>query len=1080
MSSPDTHSPYELVDNVDYGSHREALSWLAEHYTGPLSAATGYVGLEGLDALAQVAAGRSEGARLLIGAAPSSEDLLGPVGETVADRFEQSVSVLRRQRDFSAFPAARRAILERVTRFFESDEVEVRRYVRRFLHGKAYAIGRLNDSGSPAGPGAALVSSANLTHGGLAANLELGMVHYQPNVVGMALDWYQRLWDDAQDFREELLELLRPPAPESDPQTVFLRALLELYGDDLGEDPPLPELHDLTAFQRDGLARAKRILDLYGGVLYADGVGMGKTEIGIQFIREHTRDMGQHVLVISPAQLRDRLWEQRLAEANLPGTVVSYQQLAQDLQLSPNGGRRVLPVNKDVYRLVIIDEAHAYRNVDNTWYAALDRLMGGTSKKLLLLTATPVNNSLWDLHNLFLLFGRHDGAFNGEPLRIPSLRKFFAEAGASGSENLSEARLFPLIDALTVRRDRAFIKERYSNERFTDGTPVKFPAPELHERRYDLDSAHPGLAQAIYDGIDGLTMARYRLSAYSLDKESESASEEALAGLMQSQLLKRFESSWYAAMQTVRRMRDAIEVLLHVIAERGEVPPPEVIRDLVGEVGEDDTFLSADLVDEALAGSAGGIPSDRFNDRFLADLRKDRDTLESMLSRLESLEDVPDPKLHTLRDVMETTPSRKVAVFTAFQDTAVYLKEQIERQPDVLGDRKWTVVIGSETGADARTRELERFCPESVSGEPGFRPDGEEVDVIISTDILSEGQNLQQAQAVLSFDMPWNPQRVVQRNGRIIRLRSPHDTAYLYTLLPTQGDLDRLLKLEAKLQAKIMAANASVGMETPVLADVATESQVYADLGKFVERLSGGDPTLLDDQESGGETGSAFAGELFRSYLRRAAEEGEVARLKGLPWGIGAAFLQRSPTLAEPAVFFACRTRRDERYWRVVSQSGHVLHREDLPMLRLINPYERPGCSIPDGLDLERLFAVAAADICMAHNALLDPKARFGELPASQRWALDDVLRSPDAPPGDEYNEADQALSVGRNNLVRRELSGLRREYEDGGMSVADCARRIVEVVAKFGLRPVEAPPTPESITEDDLGVVCYQVVLPR
>ena len=231
---------------------------------------------------------------------------------------------------------------------------------------------------------------------------------------------------------------------------------------------------------------------------------MGKTEIGVQFIREHTRDLGQHVLVISPAQLRDRLWQQRLREANLPGTVVSYQQLAQDRQLSPNGERRVLPVNKDVYRFVIIDEAHAYRNVDNTWYAALDRLMGGTPKKLLLLTATPVNNSLWDLHNLFLLFGRHDSAFAGEPLRVPSLRKFFAEAGASKSENLSEAKLFPLIDALTVRRDRAFIKERYRNERFIDGTPVKFPEPELHEHRYDLDRAHPGIVQSIYDGIDGL------------------------------------------------------------------------------------------------------------------------------------------------------------------------------------------------------------------------------------------------------------------------------------------------------------------------------------------------------------------------------------------------------------------------------------------------------------------------------------------------------------------------------------------------------------------------------------------------
>ena len=117
-------------------------------------------------------------------------------------------------------------------------------------------------------------------------------------------------------------------------------------------------------------------------------------------------------------------------------------------------------------------------------------------------------------------------------------------------------------------------------------------------------------------------------------------------------------------------------------------------------------------------------------------------------------------------------------------------------------------------------------------------------------------------------------------------------------------------------------------------------------------------------------------------------------------------------------------------------------------MLRLIDPQEQPGRPIPDDLDLERLFAAAADDICTAHNALLDPETRFVSLPASQRWALD-LLRSPDAPAGEEYDEADQALSVGRNNLVRRELSGLRREYERGGMSVADCARWIIEVIEK-------------------------------
>ena len=1069
--------PFELVDNVEYGSHEQALGWLAGHYAGPLSIATGYVGLEGLDSLAQIAADRLGQGRLLIGAAPASEALTGPVSETAASRFEQSVTALKRERDFSAFPAARRAVLDRVSRFIESDGVEVRRYVRRFLHGKAYVIGELDDARSPAEPGAALVSSANLTRGGLVANLELGMVHYQPNVVGMTLAWYQRLWEEAQDYRRELLDLLRPPVLESDPKTVFLRALLELYGDDFDPDAlPVPEDNALTAFQQDGFARAKRILDRYGGVVYADGVGMGKTEIGMHFIREHAGELGQHVLIISPAQLRDGLWKQRLSEDNLPGTVVSYQELAQDRQLSANRDRRVLPVNKDVYRLVVIDEAHAYRNTDNTWYAALDRLMGGATKKLLMLTATPVNNSLWDLHSLFLLFGRHDGAFAGEPLRIPSLRKHFIDAGASDPERLSETKLFPLIDALTVRRDRAFIEEQYPNQRFADGTSVQFPAPELHERRYDLDRAHPGIVRAMAAGIGALTMARYRPSAYRTDVPTEAAAEAALAGLIQSQVLKRFESSWYAALQTVQKMQSANLLLLHALREQGGMPAAEVLRAAVEDI--DDHFSFNGQMEESLAESEGWVPAERFRDDFLTDLQKDADRLGEMAALLEGLEGQTDPKIEALRVLMADTPSQKVAIFTTFKDTAVYLKGLIEGDPALLASREWTVVIGSETDANARTRELERFCPESVNGQPGFRPPGGEVDVLLSTDVLSEGQNLQQAQAVLSFDMPWNPQRVVQRNGRIIRLRSPHDTAYLYTLLPEQGDLDRLLQLEAALQAKILAANVSMGMETPVLAGVVSESQIYADLNGFVSRLSEGDSSLLDDQDV---SGSAFAGEMFRAHLHRAAAEEDVNRLLGLPWGIGAAFAAQSSKLSEPAVFFSCRTRRDERYWRVVSGSGDLLHRDVLPMLRLIDPQDQPGCSVPGDMDLERLFAAAAADICAEHNALLDPEARSAALPASQRWAQG-ILRSPDAvPTGEEerYSAADQALSAGRNNLVRRELSDLRRQHAAGAVSLSDCAQQIVETVERYGLRPVEPPEPPAPITEDDLGVVCYQVVLP-
>lgn len=220
---------------------------------------------------------------------------------------------------------------------------------------------------------------------------------------------------------------------------------------------------------------------------------------------------------------------------------------------------------------------------------------------------------------------------------------------------------------------------------------------------------------------------------------------------------------------------------------------------------------------------------------------------------------------------------------------------------------------------------------------------------------------------------------------------------------------------------------------------------------------------------------------MFRAHLHRAAAEGDVNRLLALPWGIGAAFTAPSAALPEAAVFFACRTRRDERYWRVVSGSGDILHREVLPMLRLIDPQDRPGCPLPDDLDLDRLFALAAADICAEHNALLDPEARAAALPASQRWAQS-ILRSPDAAPVDDeerYSAVDQALSAGRNNLVRRDLSDLRRQYADGAMNLVDCAQRIVEVVEHYGLRPVDPPELTQPITEDDLGVVCYQIVLP-
>ena len=1070
--------PPELVDNRERYEHGDALRWLAQNRDTALSVATGYVRIGGLTALAALPGPEGRPVRLLLGAMPEPGLGAFPVGaqepRIAGELFRETLNRLREERDFESFPEERRRILEQVDGFIASNRVEVRRYTTRFLHGKAYLFADRGEGGL-AGEGAVLVSSANLTSGGLYHNLELGAVRYDPSAVVSGLDWFDELWEEADDFKDELLRLLFPPEEQYDPQTIFRRALVELYGDQLeqetGGETPTGGL-TLTRFQEDGYRRARRILDDMGGVIYADGVGTGKTEIGLRFVEEYAKEQGRYALVIVPAQLRESLWDKRRVEHLLPCEVISYQDLAADEQLG--GTRRVLRLNKDAYRLVVIDEAHAFRNADNTWYAALDRLLGGSRKDLILLTATPVNNSLWDLFNMTLLFARHDAAFRHHTMAVPSLRQLFLEAGARDMENVREEKLFPLVDAVAVRRDRRFIQERYQGETFPDGTEVRFPTPLLQEVRYDLDNVYPDVFKEVVDAIDALSMARYLPARYIESDPGEVAREEALAGLMKSQLLKRFESSVAAATETVGRMILAHEALVTAWEARGVVPSLATIKELVRDAQDGEPL--PDLISAALDEDVDSQEASEFDPSFLEDVKADLGILRELSAKLEHLSALDDPKLDRLAEILTQTEAEKVAVFTSFADTARYLAESLALDPDRFGGRKMTVVIGTETEAQARTRELERFCPQSVTGDPSFVPPDGQVDLLISTDVLSEGQNLQQAQAVVSYDMPWNPQRVVQRNGRVIRLKSPHDQVFLFTMLPKPGDLEEALKLEAKIRGKIAAANATFGMESPVLADVEAASKAFADeLAEFFERVVNGDPSLLDEGQAPGS--GSYAGEEYRWILSRLLQEGEFVTLRDLPWGIGSAFDNPEVGRGASGVFFACRTKKGERLWRFVTMEGQVV-RDDLEMLRRIDPGSRPRSDLPSADVLERAWEVASEDICRLYNARLDPKVLDAALPASQRWALE-VLRSPDLPNERAYAQADEALGVGRNQIVRRALSAIRRQVEEEGLGMAAAANLVVGVVGEFGLRPAPQPlDQPEPITDADLGVVCFQVVL--
>ncbi len=924
--------PYLLDNQGDGTLHADALSYLLDDFAVDhgLSIATGYVNLGGLHHVATaVANGRT--VRLLLGVSPTP----GLGSQVPVSRFELALEGLRADRDLARFPPSRAAAkLVDLDEWLNQPEVEVRRYTDRFLHGKAYLFGNQDDAR------AALVTSANLTGGGLFANLELGLVQYDPQVAQQAVAWFDLLWNEAQDFKTDLRRLLFPDVGLLDPRDIYLRALLELLGleDDQPDGPTLTAL-ELTAFQVDGFQRALRIIEQHHGVIYADGVGTGKTEIGLALIEEYALHRGLHALVVAPAQLVS-YWEERLDQTRLPAQVISYHQLAADEQLVRPGtanARRHLHSDKDVYRLVVMDEGHALRTPDTTWYRAASRLLGGQQKDLALLTATPINNGLWDLYHLVMAFAHHDRAFASHG--IPSLRRLFLRAGANerDPENLNPDVLFSLADMVSVRRDRRFIEQHYGNETFPDGTPVSFPTPDLSTERYDLDASYPDLVQTITSHIEHLTMARYRPSSYRLD-DQETRREAVLSALLQSAVLKRFESCWYACLLTLDRMIAAHNMFLDAW-DQGLVLSGDALREAAA-LDLDETGLS-EWISETLD-ETDTEPVSRFRPEYRGDVAVDRDRLEAAAAALRSLQATNDPKLALLRRLLAEVPSQKVVVFSAFADTVRYLDDHL---PDLVDGRDRVTVIGAETSPDERTDLLARFCPETVV-RPGYEPPEGEVDLMLGNDVLSEGQNLQQAAAVISYDMPWNPQRVVQRYGRVVRLKSPHHDVSLITMLPEQGDLERLLQLEAAIRRKIVAAR-PYGMEIEVMdGDVDEEIQTYA------RRLAGGDVSLIDEPDTAGVP-QALSAELLRAELRRAGSEGELNRVQELPWGVGAAFAQGSevPSVGPPGVFFACRTRNGERHWRYLSSEGDIASAPPV-ILRRISPGQAPGVSDPP-IDLE-------------------------------------------------------------------------------------------------------------------------------
>ncbi|HCC69362.1 MAG TPA: hypothetical protein DEP99_05695, partial [Nitrospiraceae bacterium] len=435
---------------------------------------------------------------------------------------------------------------------------EVRLYDKGFLHGKAYIFDKL-----------AIIGSSNFTYSGFTSNTELNAVLDEAHSRYIREEWFEKLWKESRDFKGELIKILDESkfgTKEYPPYQIFIKSLYELQKEDIlfEYDTPsaLPSSEvDLANFQDDAVKRIYSRLKTYNGVLIADSVGLGKTWIAKKVIEDFGFYRRRRFVVICPASVDEPLWRPALKDIGVSENIIHQEELGKE-EFDFNELEKKLNFKLEDIALVVVDESHNFRNPFSNRYENLFTLIEKASEqqrpKILLLTATPMNNTHWDLYfQLMLLVQNNKRAFFKEG--VFDLEKQFKNADKGDISQLAD-----ILQIISIRRTRQYIKDNYPDAKYKDENgiwiPIKFPERELFEINYSLDETYQGLYYQIAEKIEKeLNLAYYRLEEYRIvgkKDKMELGRMEALGGILQTLLLKRLESSVEAFRKSIQTQID--------------------------------------------------------------------------------------------------------------------------------------------------------------------------------------------------------------------------------------------------------------------------------------------------------------------------------------------------------------------------------------------------------------------------------------------------------------------------------------------------------------------------------------------
>jgi SNF2 family DNA or RNA helicase len=776
-----------------------------------------------------------------------------------------------------------------------------------FLHGKMYHI-------STNGVEEAILGSSNFTTRGLGlsasnSNIELNLIVDGNRDRADLKAWFDDLWNDAdlvQDVRDDVLQYLEQLYQNHSPEFIYYKTLFHIFDKYLGDtgktDTEIGRTtlfeteiwKTLFEFQKDGAKGAINKILAHNGCILADSVGLGKTYSALAVVK-YFELRNERVLVLCPKKLRENWTVYRLNDQLNPFIsdrfrydVLCHTDLSRDRGFS--GDINLETINWGNYDLVVIDESHNFRNnvpgrrdengnlIRRSRYERLmqEIIRTGIRTKVLLLSATPVNNDLKDLRNqIYFMTAGIDDAFK-ESIGIQNIRETLRQAQGHFSNWAKQspakrktsdllaglgADFFKLLDELTIARARKHLQKYYRHEmdrlgRFPERLKPMALSPEI-------DTAGRFMSyDKLSHEIDGYTLSLFNpfqfvLPGFRAEYEkkignfTQSQREDFLIGMMKVNFLKRLESSVHSFALTMQRTMDKIESLekrLKDFKAYREKYPELDLETLSPEELEDEDLRDAMEVGKKLTYKTAHLDVDR----WLEALHKDKQQLNGLYLQAHDVSPERDAKLAELKKIIATKvrkptvnkegkTNRKVLVFTAFADTALYLYDYLhEWARKDLGIHVALVTGGGENRTTFQPKGyqqhtefnhiLTNFSPISKQrARMSKMPQEGEIDLLIASDCISEGQNLQDCDFLVNYDIHWNPVRIIQRFGRIDRIGSLNPTIQLVNFWPTPN-LDQYITLKHRVEARMALVDIAATLEENLLKPEELEDLIKDDL----------------------------------------------------------------------------------------------------------------------------------------------------------------------------------------------------------------------------------------------------------